>query len=315
MKVTLVPSAVSEGSGAQGFCLSSYVIDDTVAIDAGGLGFLGDLSAQFRIQHIFLTHSHMDHIASLPIFLENVFRSSEHCVTIHASAKTLDTLRRDVFNDRVWPDFISMSEKGLPFVKVEILEPGRSVEVGGLRLTPIPVDHVVPTLGFLVSAPGVTVAIPSDTGPTESFWKAAGAAADLKGVFLEASFPDAMSDLAVIAKHLTPAMFAIEVRKLPRPVPFIAVHIKPRFYDAVVAELRGDRPGRPDDWQAGGGLRVLIELASAIQTIMVLEIMLSKPRAVTSRIPRLAGRSGRGGRRSLSRSGCCAGTSSAVPGH
>jgi ribonuclease BN (tRNA processing enzyme) len=237
VKVTLVPSAVSEGSSAQGFCLSSYVIDDTVAIDAGGLGFLGDLSAQFRIQHIFLTHSHMDHIASLPILLENVFRSSEQCVTIHASAKTLDTLRRDVFNDRVWPDFISMSEKGLPFVKVEILEPGRSVSVGGLRLTPIPVDHVVPTVGFLVRAPGVTVAIPSDTGPTESFWKAAGAAADLKGVFLEASFPNAMSDLALIAKHLTPAMFAIEVRKLPRPVPIIAVHIKPRFYDAVVAEL------------------------------------------------------------------------------
>ena len=67
-----------------------------------------------------------------------------------------------------------MSENGLPFVKVELLEAWRPVEVCGLRLTPIPVDHVVPTLGFLVEAPGVTVAIPSDTGPTEEFWRAAG---------------------------------------------------------------------------------------------------------------------------------------------
>ena len=115
--------------------------------------------------------------------------------------------------------------------------PGRSVEAAGLRLTPIAVDHVVPTLGFLVEAPGVTVAIPSDTGPTESFWRAASLAANLKAVFLEASFPDVMSDLALRSKHLTPAMFAAETRKLTDRVPYVAVHIKPRFYDQVVAEL------------------------------------------------------------------------------
>ncbi len=240
MKITLVPSAMSPGdhNGTRGFFLSSYVIDDVVAIDAGGLGLLGDLDAQTRIQHIFMTHGHMDHIASLPIFLETVFESRDRCVTLHAGAETLESLRKDVFNDRVWPDFIGMSEKGLPFVKVETLEPGRPVDVAGLRLTPVPVDHVVPTLGFLVQAPGVTVAIPSDTGPTDEFWRMAGSDADLKAVFLEASFPNAMEWLAVVSKHLTPAMFAAEVRKLPQSVPFIAVHIKPRFYDAVVNELR-----------------------------------------------------------------------------
>jgi cAMP phosphodiesterase len=237
MKITLVPSAVSTGGGGRGSFLSSYVIDDVVAIDSGGLGLQGDLPSQFGVHDIFLTHSHMDHIASLPIFLENVFQSSDRCVTLHASAATIESLRRDVFNDRVWPDFIGMSENGPPFVKVEVLEPGRPVEVMGLRLTPIPVDHAVPTLGFLVEAPGVAVASPSDTGPTEEFWHAAGAAADLKAVFLEASFPDVMSDLAITAKHLTPAMFAAEARKLTRQVPFIAVHIKPRFYNQVVAEL------------------------------------------------------------------------------
>jgi ribonuclease BN (tRNA processing enzyme) len=237
VKIELLPSSVSHGEGGRGYFLSSYVIDDVVAIDAGGLGLIGDLSAQFAIQDIFLTHSHMDHLASLPIFLETVFQSSQRSVTLHAGESTLETLRRDLFNDRLWPDFIGMSEQGTPFVKVEVLHAGRTVEVEGLRLTPIAVDHVIPTLGFLVEAPGVTVAIPSDTGPTENFWLAAAAAANLKAVFLEASFPDAMTDLAIVSKHLTPAMFAAEARKIGRRVPFIAVHIKPRFYDQVVAEL------------------------------------------------------------------------------
>ncbi len=100
------------------------------------------------------------------------------------------------------------------------------------------------------------MAIVSDTGPTEELWRAAGAAADLKAVFLEASFPDAQSELAAASKHLTPALFAVEARKLGRAAAFIAVHIKPSFYDEVVAELaaigladlRVGRPGMTYDF-------------------------------------------------------------------
>jgi len=238
VKITLVPSAVSAGVGGRGSFVTSYVIDEVVAVDAGGLGFLGDLAAQRRIGHIFLTHSHLDHIASLPMFLETVFQSSDCCVTIYASAQTLASLRRDVFNDRIWPDFFSISENGGPrFLKIEVLEEGKPVEVAGLRLTPISVDHVVPTFGFLVEAPDAVIAIPSDTGPTASFWAIARAAANLKAVFLDASFPNAMEDLAMASQHLTPRLFAAEAEKLAREVSIIAVHIKPRYYDTVVAEL------------------------------------------------------------------------------
>ena len=154
MKVSLVPSAISMRDDHPSFFLSTYLIDEFVAIDAGGIGFLDDLREQQRVEHIFITHSHMDHIASLPIFLDNVFGSSEKCVTVHAGEATLASLRRDVFNDRVWPDFISMSKKGMPFVEIKLLEAGRVVEVGDLRVTPVPVDHIVPTFGFLVEGHG-----------------------------------------------------------------------------------------------------------------------------------------------------------------
>ena len=189
MKITLVPSSVTGGDGCHGFFLSSYVIDDVVAIDAGGLGLIGNLSAQFQIQDIFLTHSHIDHVASLPIFLDTVFQSSDRVVTIHAGAPTIESLRRDLFNNRVWPDFIDMSEKGVPFVKVEVLEPGRPVEAAGLRLTPIAVDHLVPTLGFLVEAPGAALAIPSDTAPTDEFWRVARRRRTSRPSFSKPPFP------------------------------------------------------------------------------------------------------------------------------
>lgn len=238
LKVALVPSAVSDGAGARGLFLTSYLVNGRVAVDAGGLGLIGDLEEQGAVRDIFLTHSHLDHVASLPLWLDTHFGGPT--VTIHAGEATLDSLRRDLFNGRVWPDFLGMNVGGRPLVELDVLEPYRPVEAGGLRWTPVPVDHVVPTLGLLVEAPdGTAVAIPSDTGPTVEFWERARAVEGLKGVFLECSFPDELGWLAGVSKHLTPGLFAAEARKLGRDVRLVAVHVKPRYYEAIVSELRG----------------------------------------------------------------------------
>lgn len=238
LEVALLPTTISDGPGARGQFLTSYLINRAIAIDAGGLGLLGDLNAQFGVTDVFLTHSHMDHIASLPLLLDTAFGPRGPSVRLHASEATLDCLRRDIFNDRVWPSFLDMTRDGKPLIEVDVLEAGRPVEVHGLRLTPIEVDHVVPTLGFLIESPTATVAIPSDTGPTAAFWQAAQDVRELDAVFLECSFPNARQDLADISKHLTPATFAAEIAKLARlETRVIAVHIKPWFFDQVAADL------------------------------------------------------------------------------
>jgi ribonuclease BN (tRNA processing enzyme) len=226
----------AEGSRHLQF-LSSYLINDTLAIDAGCLGFYRTPREQARVKHILISHTHIDHIASLPNFLDNVRAVDGDCVTIHGNAAVLDCLRQDVFNNRVWPDLIAYSAHGPPLLKLALLQSGQPVELEGLTITPVAVDHVVPTFGFIVADGNATVLIPTDTGPTEDIWQRANDAPHLKAVFLEASFPDSMAALAAKAKHLTPALFAQEVKKLRHQVPLIAVHVKALFHDQIVQEL------------------------------------------------------------------------------
>ena len=239
MKITLLPSSVSERGPRQHQFLTSFRINDTLAIDAGSLGLAGTVQDQARVKHVLLTHTHMDHIASLPIFVENAYEANDSCVTIHGSEAVLSCLRSDIFNDRIWPNLPSLSNAKTPFLKLAVLEPEKAIELEGLRITPIPVDHVVPTFGFLVEDRDTAVLIVGDTGPTEMIWQYANRMPNLKAIFLEATFPDSMSGLAQLSKHLTPSLFAREVQKLKQSTRVVAVHIKARFRDRVLSELGG----------------------------------------------------------------------------
>ena len=233
----LVPSSVSSSGAAAPQYATSFLLDDTVAIDAGSIGFYATPQDQSRIRHIFITHSHIDHVGSLPVFVENSYEGKADCVIIHGSDAVLDSLTRDVFNDRIWPDFPNLAPANAPFLKLERLEAGQPVEVEGLRVTPVSVDHVVPTFGFIVEDDHSAVVFPSDTGPTDEIWQVANRTRNLKAVFLEVTFPNHMAKLATVSKHLTPETFGREVRKLTSRVPVIAVHIKAGYQDEVVREL------------------------------------------------------------------------------
>lgn len=238
MKVTIIPSSVSPHGVEQNQYSISYLFNDTLAIDAGGLGFYGTPEQQAKIKDVLISHTHADHVASLPIFVENAFEAKPDCVTVHGSAVVLDSLRRDIFNGRIWPDFINMTTPGGRFMNVNEIAAGRTLDLQGLRITPVDVDHLVPTLGFVVDDGTTAVIIASDTGPTTTLWEVARAIPHLKAVYLEASFPNHMLGLANLSKHLTPALFGGEAKKLGRPdVDLFVVHIKPRYRQQILAEL------------------------------------------------------------------------------
>jgi ribonuclease BN (tRNA processing enzyme) len=234
MQVTILPSSAT-GQPTQMF--TTYLINGTVTIDAGSIGMVGSIDEQSRIKHVLISHSHLDHVATLPPFLDAVYDGSGDCVTVYGNAHVLDCLRKDVFNNRLYPDFFHISTIRPPYIKVKELTSGKPVEVGGLRITPVEVNHAVPTFGFVVEDDHSAVVFPSDTGPTQEIWAVARQCKNLQGVFLEATFPEGMAWLANLAKHLTPSLYALEMKKLDRPVRYITVHLHPRHRSTVIQEL------------------------------------------------------------------------------
>lgn len=240
MKVELLPSCVgpcrADRRDLPQF-LVSYVINDSVVVDAGAIGIVADLERQRRVRHVFLTHEHIDHLASLPILLENVYEPGPGCVELLATPDVLDFVHRDIFNGRVWPDFFELSTRDDPFLKPTPLKLGEPVMRAGLTITPLPVDHCVDTLGLVVDDGQSAIALPSDTGPTAALWQHLATLPRLSAVFLEVSFPNDHAELAHHTGHHCPATFAREVAKLTRPVRWIVVHRKARYAEAIRREL------------------------------------------------------------------------------
>jgi cAMP phosphodiesterase len=217
--------------------LTTFVINDTVAIDAGALGLWESPTEQSSIGHVFLSHSHADHVCSLPIFVTDVLDLRSAPVVVHGHAEVLDSLARDVFNGRVWPDFLRLVRHNAPALEVEETTETRPVHVEGLTITPVPVNHPVPTMAYLVDDGTAAVVISTDSGPTREIWRVAARVPHLRAVFLGASYPDEEQALARVAGHLTPSLVREEIDKVPAGVPAFAVHIKPNYHAEVVRQL------------------------------------------------------------------------------
>ena len=223
-------------------CLTSMLVDGTVALDAGSLAQALTLGEQAAVRHVFVSHSHLDHILTLPFFLKNIFGSVEFPVLLHGLPETLAALEGHIFNGTVWPDFAAIPAPcGRPAVAYRPLTANAPVEADGLRVTPIPVSHTVPTVGFLVEDGHSAFAYTSDTGPTDSIYEVANALPNLRLFITEASFRNSQGALAAASGHLTPAMLAKELGKLRPGVPAGIFHITPADRPMLVDELKDIR--------------------------------------------------------------------------
>jgi ribonuclease BN (tRNA processing enzyme) len=238
MRIELLPSSIPSSANQY---LVSFLVNDSIAIDAGSIGFLADLRRQEAIRHVFITHEHLDHIASLPIFLENVYSPGPDAIELLASQKVLDFIHVDIFNGRVWPDFFELSRPDDRFLETTALEPLVAVQRAGIRLTPVPVSHGIDTLGLIVDDGRSAVAFPSDTGPTQLLWDTLAGLRNLRAVFLEVSFPATLADLARMTGHHCTTSFAEEIRKLSTDAHWIIVHRKTRYAAQIAAELEAMR--------------------------------------------------------------------------
>ncbi|NWF99847.1 MAG: 3',5'-cyclic-nucleotide phosphodiesterase [Thermoanaerobaculaceae bacterium] len=217
--------------------MTSFLINGQLALDAGSITQALSIEAQRRIRHVVLTHSHLDHTASIPFLVENTFNEPREGLEILVTPQVLRAVQHHLFNNDTWPDFTRIPSDLLPAVRLTAVMPRTPFEVNGLRLTAIPVRHAVPTHGYVVEDESSAVLFTSDTGPTEEVWEVANRHAKLRAVITELSFPSRLQSVADDSLHLTPTTLAGELAKLKRDVPVFLYHLKPPFVEELRAEL------------------------------------------------------------------------------
>ena len=246
MKIRLLPSTFDgAGRARPEQRLTCYLIDDRVAVDAGSIALALSDAQRESVRDVVVTHPHMDHMATLPIFIDDLFALLREPVRVHSTEEIIRLLERDVFNWTVYPRFADLRNEHGRVMEYAPFRAGEEFRVAHLSIKAVPVNHIVPTVGLVVSDGRSTVAFSSDTAATEEFWRTLDETPNVSALFIEASFPNSMGQLAEASGHLTPEGLAAELAKLKRvPPDVLAVHLKPTYRDTLIAELEALRiPG------------------------------------------------------------------------
>lgn len=227
-------------SGGIGSNLSttSLRVDDDILID-GGTG-LSELSLEEMscIRHIFVTHSHLDHIAGIPMLLDSVFDTLRQPLVLHAREETVRVLRKHIFNWQVWPDFSALPSPERPVLRFKVMNPGDSVHIGARTVEMIDVNHSVPAAGYRVQNGAGSFAFSGDTTSNDGFWQALNRHRGLDLLIVESAFPDQECDLSVRSRHYCPRLLADDLQKLQHSPRLFLTHLKPGSEETIVEQAR-----------------------------------------------------------------------------
>jgi cAMP phosphodiesterase len=235
MRLRVLGAYGSEGMGQRP---SAFLVNDRLLVDAGTVSGALTVDEQLEIDHVLVSHAHLDHVSGLA-FLTDTFacRRDGRTLTVMSTEPVVHALRTGIFNDVVWPDFTRIPDPASPVVRCRPLVEEVEHRVGPLWITPVSVHHSVPASGFVVHDGQSGFAYSGDTGPTEALWKAVRSLPRIKGVVLECSFPDRLDRLAGVSGHMTPALVERELDKLPPDVPVLIFHVKPQFHAEIAEQL------------------------------------------------------------------------------
>jgi ribonuclease BN (tRNA processing enzyme) len=216
---------------------TSILLDHDVLIDAGT--GVGDLSIEelAQIDHVFLTHSHLDHVTSIPFLVDGVGWMRQKPLTVYAIEPTLEILRQHLFNWKLWPDFTQIPEPANPFLRYQPVSLGATVSVGGRKLTPLPANHVVPAIGYQVDSGRASLVFSGDTTTNDALWKVVNRIQNLRYLIIETAFCNRERELAIASKHLCPSLLAEELTKFKREAEIYITHLKPGEIELTMQEI------------------------------------------------------------------------------
>ena len=234
------------GSIAAGCKTTAFLLDGDVLIDAGtGVGDVA-LDALARVDHILISHSHLDHVLSIGLIADGVMRARQALgrgpIRVHALPETLAALRTHIFNGVIWPDFTRLPSADHPALELVPFAVGDVLTLNGKRIEVLSAVHTVPAVGFAVAGragrgidPGWWV-YTGDTGPNPHLWERL-RRMKVAHLIIETAFSDQESQLAHISRHLCPAALGQELAQLKGSVDVHITHIKPGEMDAVMSQI------------------------------------------------------------------------------
>ena len=243
------------GGSVKGRYLSSYLLNDTVALDAGALTQTLTLEEQTRVRHVIVTHSHLDHNCALAFFADNVYGCIDTPAVVYGTAPVLAALRQHMFNDVLWPDFCRLPNDHSPTLRFQEIREEQPFTVDGLTLTPMAVNHITPTVGFLIEDKKSAILYTSDTGPTDRVWEVVNQRKNVKAVITETSFANEDEERAGVSGHMTPELLKRDLLKLKRRVRILIAHIKPSQRARIARQLRSLKVSRLELLQQGKSYR------------------------------------------------------------
>ena len=214
-------------------------VSEHCVIDAGNLiNTFGD--DVFTIEHIFLTHSHLDHIIDIPFLADLFVTQKSISLKIYGLKATLDDLRQFIFNHRVWPNFeeitlIGHTDKTIELIELDLESP---FSIDGITLTPFKTDHTEGSCGYIIEKNGSGILFTADTYQCNRIWELLEERSNIHTLITEVSFPSSFAKLAQSSKHLTPALLADELKKCKRDdFTLCVMHLKALFMKTIIEEL------------------------------------------------------------------------------
>ena len=219
---------------------TSMLLDEDILIDAGtGVGDLS-LNEMAKIDHVFVTHSHLDHVTSIPFIVDSVGYMRSKPLIVHATQATQDILKQHLFNWKIWPDFSEIPNKNKPHMRHEIISVGITVELEGRRITPLTANHVVPAVGFHIDSGKTSLVFTGDTTTNDPFWVVVNKIENLRYLIIETAFCNREKELAITSKHLCASMLAESLNKLERNPEIYITHLNPGEADIIMCEVKED---------------------------------------------------------------------------
>jgi len=227
----------SGGIGGRHLRTTSMLLDHDILIDAGtGVTDLS-IAELAVIDHVFITHTHLDHIAALPLMLDTVADRRSKPLTVYATEAVITILRNHIFNWAIWPDFSEVPSAEKPFMRYQPIVLQEPITLSGRTITALPVEHTVPAVGYRLDSGAASLVFSGDTGSCDAFWQSVNQIGNLKHLIIECAFSNREQQLARLSKHLCPAVLADGLQKLTRACEIYITHLKPGQVELTMEEI------------------------------------------------------------------------------